>query len=393
MADYDKKTKKWRATPRFNGERLPTKSFTSKTLALRYEEKERRNAEESLIRGTQFQDYTYDEISNFWFEDAALRKRESSLQKDRQMHRDYVSPGIGNLRISQINAIHFNTIVSKLTKKGLSKSSANKVIQHMKAVFNYSFNNEMISRNPMRNIKQIKFQSKEMTFLEQEELDRLLDYTNRRYVGDERWIHAFFLTLFSTGMRLGEALGLQWHKIYFDLDTILISDSWCSKQNTLLGTTKGKKDRRIPLPTILKRELAALKNQATSSFIFSNVSGRPIDANNFRSRSWATSFEACELRQIRIHDARHTYASLFVMSGGSIYDLKKILGHVDIKTTEKYAHLNEEYLDEVKDIIKINIGKKADVISVDAFSKKQGATHPPQKSERGQDDVSFTVNG
>jgi hypothetical protein len=68
------------------------------------------------------------------------------------------------------------------------------------------------------------------------------------------------------------------------------------------------------------------------------------------------------------------------MSGGSIYDLKKVLGHVDIKTTEKCAHLNEEYLDEVKDIIKINIGKKADVISVDAFSKKQGATNPSQKS-------------
>jgi hypothetical protein len=47
----------------------------------------------------------------------------------------------------------------------------------------------------------------------------------------------------------------------------------------------------------------------------------------------------------------------------------------------------------VKDIIKINIGKKADVISVDAFSKKQGATLPPLNSERGQDDVSFTVNG
>jgi site-specific recombinase XerD len=391
MADYDKKTKKWRGTPRFNGQRLPTKSFTSKTLADQYEKKMERQAEENFVKGTQFQDHSYDEISKFWFDDASIRKRDSSLEKDRQMHRDYISPVIGSLRISQITTIHLNTIVGRLLNKGLSKSSANKVIQHIKAVFNYSFNHELISRNPTRSFKQLKLEKKEMDFLEQDELDQLLTYTNLRFVGEERWIHTFYLTLFLTGMRLGEALGLQWHKIYFDRNSILISDSWCSKQHILLGTTKGKKDRVIPLPSLLKRELAALKNKATSPFIFSNVTGRPIDANNFRGRTWAMGLEACELRHIRIHDARHTYASLFMMNGGSLYDLKAVLGHADIKTTERYAHLSSSHLLGVRDIIQPNIGKKADLISVDGFSKKQGATYPPQLSERGQDDVSVSV--
>lgn len=232
-----------------------------------------------------------------------------------------------------------------------------------------------------------------MDFLEQDELDQLLTYTNLRYVGEERWIHTFCLTLFLTGMRLGEALGLQWHKIYFERNAILISDSWCSKKHKLIGTTKGKKDRTIPLPSLLKIELASLKNKANSPFIFSNVEGRPIDASNFRARTWGLGLEACELRHIRIHDARHTYASLFMMNGGSLYDLKAVLGHADIKTTERYAHLSSSHLLGVKDIIQPNIGRKADVLSVDAFSRKQDATLPPLKSERGQDDVSFSVNG
>jgi integrase len=230
-----------------------------------------------------------------------------------------------------------------------------------------------------------------MDFLEHDELDQLLTYTNLRYVGEERWIHVFYLTLFLTGMRLGEVLGLEWHKIYFDRDAILVSDSWCSKQHKLLGTTKGKKDRVIPLPSMLKVELAALKNTAKGKFIFSNVDGRPIDANNFRSRTWATSLEACELRHIRIHDARHTYASLFMMNDGNLYDLKAVLGHADIKTTERYAHLSSKHLSGVRDIIQPNIGKKADVISVNSFSKNQNATHPSLMSERDQDYAMVSV--
>ena len=392
MAIYQNKlTGKWKVDVWHKRKRHSTKSFSKKALAEKYERDCLAQIESRNLTGSQAQDYSYDEIYGFWYINAKARKRESSLEKDVQLHRDFVSPVIGYLKISEISSIHFDSIVTKMLRKDLSKSSVNKVVQHFKAVFNYSFNNELIHRNPSRNFKQLKIEKKEMDFLEKDELDRILTYTNLRYVGEERWIHVFYLTLFLTGARLGEVLGLEWHKIYFDRNSILISDSWCSKQNKMLGTTKGKKDRTIPLPTILKRELAALKNNATGSFIFSNVTGRPIDANNFRSRTWATSFEACELRHIRIHDARHTYASLFMMNGGSLYDLKAVLGHTDIKTTERYAHLSSSHLQGVRDIIQPNIGMRAEIISVGSFSRNKDASNPPLKSERGQDVVSVSV--
>ncbi|WPU65890.1 tyrosine-type recombinase/integrase [Peredibacter starrii] len=381
----NKKTGKWKVEVWYKGKRHLTKSFPLKAQAIKFERDTLTQIETQALTGSQAKDYLYDEIFEFWHVNASTRKRESSLVKDVQMHKQYIAPILSGLRISEINSMHFEKIVTGKIKKGLSKSTVNKVIQHFKAVFNHSFNNDYIARNPSRSFKQLKLDNKEMDFLEHDELDQILTYTNQRFVGEERWIHVFYLTLFLTGMRLGEVLGLEWHKIYFDRDRILVSDSWCSKEHKLLGTTKGKKDRTVPLPSLLKVELAALKNSANGSFIFSNVTGRPIDANNFRSRTWAMTFEACEVRRIRIHDARHTYASLFMMNGGNLYDLKKVLGHVDIKTTEKYAHLSNEYLQEVRDIIQPNIGKRADVLSVNSFSRNLDVTYPPLMSERGKD--------
>ncbi len=90
------------------------------------------------------------------------------------------------------------------------------------------------------------------------------------------------------------------------------------------------------------------------------------------------------IRRVRIHDSRHTYASLFMMNGGSLYDLKELLGHASIKTTERYAHLSNTHLAGVRDIIKPNIGNKADVISVDSFTKNLKVQKLSQQSDEVQ---------
>ena len=356
MAVYlNKTTNTWRAEPWLNKERLPSKSFNNKALALKYERETIAEAEKKLLTGSQAQDHTYDEIYDLWYISATSRKRDTSLVKDVQMHGHYIKPVLGHLRISQISTMHFERIISSMLKKGLTKASANKVIQHFKAVFNHAFNNEYIARNPSRNYKQLKLDFKEMDYLSQEEMDQLLSYTNQKYMGADRWKHVLYLTLFLTGARLGEVLGLEWHRIQFSTNTILIGQIWCPISNKVIYTTKGKKDRIVPLNSLLKKELGAMKNHSKGSFLFSDVGGRPIDPKNFRSRNWDKDLKAAGIRKLRIHDARHTYASLFVMSGGSIYDLKKVLGHADVKTTERYAHLSADHLAGVRDIIKPNI--------------------------------------
>jgi len=382
----NKKTGSWKVEVWHKRKRYVTKTFPKKAPAEKFERDELARIEKQLLTGTQARDCLYNEIYELWLVHASARKRETSLVKDAQMHKQYIEPFLGNLKISEMTPMHFEKIVTIMLKKGLSKASVNKVLQLFKAVFNHSFNNETIARNPSRSFKQLRLVQKEMEYLTQEEMDQLLTYTNQRYMGKDRWKHVLYLSLFLTGARLGEVLGLEWHRIQFDKNAILIGQIWCAISNKVIYTTKGKKDRVVPLNSLLKKELGAMKNFSRGTFLFSDDEGRTIDPKNFRSRNWDKDLKAAGVRKIRIHDARHTYASLFMMSDGSLYDLKKVLGHVDLKTTERYAHLSSDHLAGVRDIIKPNIGSKAEILNL-------GVSHPPQKSERGQDMSLVSVSG
>jgi integrase len=97
------------------------------------------------------------------------------------------------------------------------------------------------------------------------------------------------------------------------------------------------------LSSDLKRELAALKNSSKFNYIFRSDKGTPFDQSNIRNRIWNRNIKETGVRYIRLHDGRHTYSSHFVMNGGSIYDLKDLLGHANSKTTERYSHLSPEH--------------------------------------------------
>lgn len=373
----DKKTGKWKVNVWYKGKKIVTKSFSKKLLAEKFEREAYLEFEKRLVTGTQAQDYTYNELYGFWYINASSRKSPRSLLKDAQMHKQYIEPHIGMLKVSEINVFHFEMIVSGVLKKDLTKSTANKVIQHFKAVFNYSYNHDLIARNPTKNFKQLKLDKKDMGHFSQEEMDQLLTYTNQKYIGEERWKHVLYLTLFLTGGRIGEVLGLEWNCINFSRDTLIYSQMWDGVNNVLIKTTKGRKDRPVPMNSLLKKELGAIRNNSKGSFIFSDVEGRPIDPSNFRSRIWEKDLKKAGIRPMRIHDARHTYASLFVMNGGKLYDLKTVLGHADMKTTERYAHLSNEHLAGVRDIIKPNIESSVEVLRLqDSFKSSSPSIHP-----------------
>lgn len=359
---FHKGKKKWLADIWLSGQRYKSGSFKNKALADKFERETLNEIDNFRLTGIQYKDLTYDEVYQLWLTSVSYRKRGTSLTKDEQMHRDFVSPIIGSLKVSQIRPEHFEKIVAFMLRMELSKSSVNKVIQHFKAVFNHSFNNETIARNPGRSFKQLKIETKEMDYYLQEEIDLFLSHANQKYQGHERIIYVFYLALFTTGMRLGEVQGLNWDCVDFKRDVIWIKQIW-SKGEIIL-TTKGKKDRSIPLPSILKSELVRLRNIYKGFRIFSKDGSNPLNADNIRKRNWTKDADEAGVRRIRIHDARHTYAALFMMNGGNIYELSKVLGHSSIKTTERYAHLSNAHLAGVRDIIKPNLTPNAEVIKL-----------------------------
>jgi integrase len=75
----------------------------------------------------------------------------------------------------------------------------------------------------------------------------------------------------------------------------------------------------------------------------------PIPAH--LDRQFAAARKRAGSTKIRFHDLRHTFASHFMMNGGNIYDLQKILGHSSVKMTERYAHLSPNHLSDAMKIV------------------------------------------
>lgn len=125
-----------------------------------------------------------------------------------------------------------------------------------------------------------------------------------------------------TGMRQGEVLGLTWERV--DL----------SRGVLRLERTKSGKRREVPMRQAVYNLLAALPE--------------PRDGRLWPARSIRTAFEnavtKAKLEDFRFHDCRHHFASWFMMRGGSLQALQKILGHATLAMTARYAHLSPDYL-------------------------------------------------
>ena len=109
--------------------------------------------------------------------------------------------------------------------------------------------------------------------------------------------------------------------------------------------TKTKYDRYIPISKPLKELLTAIEKNQDCQYVFNN-SGAKI--GNFR-KSFMTACRNAGLKDLRIHDLRHVFASKMVMNGTSLYITGELLGHRTTQMTKKYSHLVPETLKKAVD--------------------------------------------
>lgn len=132
-----------------------------------------------------------------------------------------------------------------------------------------------------------------------------------------------YVLLLNTGMRKGESLGLRWRDIDLDRRTIRIV-------NAQKGTGQKHLFRTVPIPAVLLNEL--LDRQAG-----------PDDAVLSTGYNWTRDLKIdlkkAGIADFRIHDMRHTYASWLAQSGVTLHQIRDLLGHASVKTTEIYAYL------------------------------------------------------
>lgn len=223
--------------------------------------------------------------------------------------------------------------------KRVSDVTINNYIRNIKVFFTYLKDNRIIKNNPAKTVKAIKVARKPLNFLSDAELNRLLKSMDLSKTHEYR-DYVIMKTLIDTGMRVGECLMIQVEDVDFNDRTILLPAE----------NTKGKKSRYVffsqELGKELRKWLQYKDRYLESDLLFPTTRSTPLQVRNYET-NLKNYGKRAELPDIHPHMFRNNFAKRFLMSGGDIYTLSRILGHSSVEVTEK------EYLDlDVTDLKK-----------------------------------------
>ncbi len=212
-------------------------------------------------------------------------------------------------------------------------ASINRELAMLSKAFNLAVKEwEWIKENPVSKVQREKENNERDRWLTEDEEKRLLDNC-------PEWLREIVVFALNTGLRQDELLSLEWSRIDLIRKTILIKETKNGKPKTLPLN-------KIALGVINRRsKVKSIKND----FVFFNRNGKKIDPCNLR-RSFYIVLREVEILNFKFHDLRHTFATKLVQRGIDLYKIAKLLGHHDIKMTERYAH---HYPESLRDGVEI----------------------------------------
>jgi integrase len=212
---------------------------------------------------------------------------------------------------------------------GAAAGSANRLLIMMRYIFNLAVKWEVpgVKANPTKGVPLMEENNKMERFLTIEEAQRLYAAV---CATDHPMLHYIVPMLILTGARKRELLDAKWQ----DFD--ILRRTW------RIPTTKTGKTRHVPMSDGVVKILGTIPRQLDCEWVFPNPdTGKPFASIFY---AWDRARRLAGLADVRLHDLRHSHASFLVNSGRTLYEVQHILGHTQVKTTQRYAHLSHETL-------------------------------------------------
>ncbi|WP_457667711.1 tyrosine-type recombinase/integrase [Thiolapillus sp.] len=223
-------------------------------------------------------------------------------------------------------------LIMKKTGKKRSPATVNRMRAFLSSVFRYAIKQRgYMNENPCRLVPSLTENNKRVRYLSDDERKRLIEACKA-----SEWDKLYLLVLLAitTGARLGELQGLHWNEINF------------SSRTATLPHTKNGDSRILTFPPVTITELQRFREVGKGLVFASEVKWRkPFD---FR-KHWNKALKQASIENFKFHDLRHTCASYLAMNGATLHEIAQVLGHRNIQTTMRYAHLSVDHKQSVTD--------------------------------------------
>jgi integrase len=269
------------------------------------------------------------------------RGNQRSIEREEDLYRLWIAPVLADRPMREIMPIHLEGIKKNMAKAGRAARTIQYCLAVVRQTFNYAIKNKLFDgKNPAAatgGVKRPKVDNRRTRFLSRQEAADLLKELSKKAPN----IHDISFFALYTGARAGEVFNLKWGDVDLFQGVAMLKD------------TKSGKNRAVYLIKDLKDMLARKrpKNAQGAALVFSGRKGVKITRI---SNSFARAVAELRLNEgvtdprqkVTFHTLRHTFASWLAIDGVNPFHLKELLGHSDLKLTERYSHLSESALKE-----------------------------------------------
>lgn len=314
--------------------------------------------------------WTVGEWLDHWLESIARPSlRESSYDAYRFAVRKHLLPGVGQHRLDRLQPEHLERLYRRMIEAGAQPGTAHQVHRTIRTALGEAQRRGHVTRNAAALAKAPRVQQEAIEPLTLDEVQAVLQQASLVRNG-ARWAVALAL-----GLRQGEVLGLRWSDVDFDTESLRVRGTlvrpvfehgcgdtcgrkpgFCPsrrRKNAVRGGTKSAAGQRVvglpqPLLALLKQHredqdrerVAAGQLWRDEDWVFAAPNGAALSQNS-DYRSWRSLLRAAGVRQVRLHDARHTAATVLLVLGVPERTVMSIMGWSSTAMAARYQHVTD----------------------------------------------------
>ena len=281
-------------------------------------------------------------FDDLYFPHAKATKKQP--HHDWSIYNKHLREKLGRYQLDELLNPILDVWVREQVVNGYQRSTVNKHIHLVNRMLSLARHwGYLPAHNPQQeNLKRLSIGDHTQRFLSADEIERLLSACR---ANQHPFLYLFVRVLLLTGARKGEARLARWCDVNFE------------KRIWTVPRSKNGRSRRIVLSNAALEVLSDVRKKAdmlmlpseADDFLFTNPTTRTAYQSFYAS--WFVARDLAGLSDLRIHDLRHTFASLLINQGVSLYEVQTLLGHSSVQMTQRYAHLAPDLLQNRTEIV------------------------------------------